>query len=277
MATYTQHLPTWLKKFLRISMYRVLDLYDSLMDRREPMVPPRITSLIVGSGNFIKIGKQFLEHFIKDANLSKESKVLEIGAGYGRMAVGLSNYIISPGSYDGIEIIPEAVAWCHKEITSRYAHFHFHHADLANPYSNPKGSGNTQKYTLPFEDNTFDFVFLTSVFSHLKPNEISSYLHEIYRVLKKNSCCFITYYLLDDYAINQINKGKSSQPFNYSYDGYLTTSRNTHENTIAHPEEAILKLYKESKLEIKQPVLYGSWSGRAQSYSYQDVIIAHKL
>ncbi len=258
-------------------MYKTLDLYDSLLDRQEPMVPPRITSLIVGSGNFKKIGKQFLEYFIKDVALTKESRVLEIGAGYGRMAVGLSDYIVPPGRYDGIEIIPDAVEWCNREITSRYSHFHFHHADLENPYSNPKGSGNTEEYELPFEENTFDFVFLTSVFSHLKPNEINSYLYEINRVLKPNGCCFITYYLLDYYAIDQINKGKSSQPFKYLYDGYLTTSRNTHENTIAHPEEAIKKLYEESKLVIKQPILYGSWSGRTQYYSYQDVIIAHKL
>ncbi len=276
MATFTQHLPTWLKRSLRIIGYGVLDTIDNLTGRNEPMVPPRMTSLIVGSGDFKKIGIEFLGHLIRHAGLRPDHHVLEIGAGYGRIAGGLTNYITPPGSYDGIEIIRKAVDWCAKEITARYPNFHFHHADVCNPYSNQEGKNQATQYRIPFPDGSFDIVFLTSVFSHMRPQEIDSYLGEIQRVLKTNGRCFITYYLLDDFALKQIQERRASQPFYHAFDGFLSTSRTTPENTIACPETTIRELYTKHGLTPEEPFLYGAWSGRENFLTYQDVIIAQK-
>jgi hypothetical protein len=92
-----QHIPTWLKRFARIFIYGVLDGWDVLRGKRKPMTPPRMTALIVGSGDFQRIGEEFLGHFIRECGLKPEHKVLEIGAGYGRMAVGLTPYITGGG------------------------------------------------------------------------------------------------------------------------------------------------------------------------------------
>jgi len=235
-----------------------------------------MTSLVVGSGDFKRTGEEFLSYFIRHAHLEPEHRVLEIGAGYGRMAVGLTSYIVPPGSYDGVEIIDKAVKWCEEEISKRFPHFLFHHADIRNPYSNPDGRGSATKYLLPFPDSTFNFIFLTSVFSHMPPPEIDAYLGEISRVLKPNGRCFITYYLLNDYALEQLRLRRASQPFYYSFNGFLATSRHTPENTIAVPEETILELYLRHRLTITEPILYGAWPGREHYLTYQDVIIAQR-
>lgn len=274
--TIRQHIPTWLKRLARICIYGVLDAWDSLRGKREPMTPPRMTALIVGSGDFKRTGEEFLSHFIRECGLKPEHKVLEIGAGYGRMAVGLTHYISGGGGYDGIEIIDRAVAWCSEEISSRFSHFRFHHADLRNPYSNPEGSSNASHYRLPFADETFDFVFLTSVFSHMPPDEIDAYLTEISRVLKPGARSFITYYLLDDFALEQIRQRHASQPFYYEFEGFLSTSSSTPENTIAVPEGTIRQFYVRHDMEIEEPIRYGAWPGRERYLSYQDVVIAHK-
>jgi len=276
MPTYRQHVPTWLKRLLRIGLYWFLDTRDTLLGRREMMVPPRITLLVVGSGDFKKIGKQFLDYFIRYAQLTPDQRVLEIGAGYGRIAVGLTKYLQPPGSYDGIEIIGKAVEWCTQEITSRYPHFHFHHADVRNPYSNPDGKEQAAAYRLPFADNSFDLVPLISVFSHMPPQDINAYLGEISRVLKPGGRCFITYYLLDDFALDRIRRRTASQPFYHDFDGYLSTNHDTPENTIACPETTIRDLYTRNGLMIDEPVHYGSWSGREEYLSYQDVVVARK-
>lgn len=276
MINIRQHLPTWLKRSLRIICYWLLDTWDEVTGRRKPMVPPRMTSLIVGSGDFNKIGKRYLALLTHYAGLRPEHRVLEIGAGYGRMAVGLTEYITPPGSYEGIEIISEAVDWCTKEITNRYPHFHFHHADVRNPYSNPDGNNHATEYSLPFPDCSFDLVFLTSVFSHMPPKEIDNYLAEIHRVLKAGGRCFITYCLLDDFALKQIKDRKASQPFYHAFDGYLSTSSTTPENTIACPETTIRSLYERHSIKIDEPIRYGSWSGRKNCLTYQDVIIGYK-
>lgn len=72
MVTLRQHIPTWLKRFLRIVMYGFLDMWDKIADRREPMIPPRMTSLVVGSGDFKKIGKEFQSYLIHHAGLAPE-------------------------------------------------------------------------------------------------------------------------------------------------------------------------------------------------------------
>lgn len=121
------------------------------------MVPPRMTSLIVGSGDFKKPGKEFLDYFVRFADLKPQHRVLEIGADYGRMAVGLTRYVQQPGGYDGIEIVDKAVEWCTREITSRYPHFRFHHADVRNRYSNARGRQQAREYRLPFRSDAFDW------------------------------------------------------------------------------------------------------------------------
>lgn len=240
------------------------------------MVPPHMTKLVVGSGDFKQTGLEFLGHLIRYAGLKPEHRVLEIGSGYGRIAAGLTNYIVSPGSYDGIEIIKKAVDWCTQEITTRYQYFRFCHADVVNPYSNREGRDSATDYQIPFPENSFDVVFLTSVFSHMPPREIDRYLGEIQRVLSENGRCFITYYLLNDYSLEQIRKGRASQPFYHSFDGFLSTSRTTPENTIACPEATIREFYAQNGLAIHEPILYGAWSGRERFLTYQDVIVATK-
>ena len=273
---YLQLLPTWVKRSGRIALYSVLDTYDSLTGRREVMVPPRMTSLIVGAGDFKAIGLSFRQKFISEGGLDKNSRVLEIGAGYGRMAVGLTDYLEPSASYHGIEIIEDAVNWCTAEISSRYSNFHFIHADIENSYSNKDGKLDSSSYALPFDDNTFDFVFLTSVFSHLKPDAVEAYLKEIFRVLTPGGRSFITYYLIDPFATAQIEKKAARQLFKFSFPGYYTTSPKVREQTIAYDTDAILQLYQAMGFAVSLPVLFGSWSGRSDSYSFQDVIVASK-
>jgi ubiquinone/menaquinone biosynthesis C-methylase UbiE len=235
-----------------------------------------MTALIVGAGNFKETGLDFRQKFISEGGLTKNSRVLEIGAGYGRMAVGLTDYLEPSASYHGIEIIEAAVKWCNAEISSRFSNFHFIHADLKNSYSNQAGEQDSSSYLLPFDDNSFDFVFLTSVFSHLKPDAVSSYLKEIYRVLSPGGRCFITYYLLDDFAKAQVEKKAAGLLFKFSHPGFYTTHRKIHEQTIAYDLDDILQLYQATGLVLSMPVLYGSWSGRNEPYSWQDVIVASK-
>lgn len=267
------------KRFITVARYisySLLDFYDQIKRRNEPMVPKRTVSLVIGGGDFKEIGKTFVEYFVKYGGLQSNDSVLEIGSGYGRMAVGLTSFLSSSGSYDGIEIIPDAIDWCSDEITSRYSNFKFHHADVKNDYSNTEGSLHAELYKFPFPDECFNFVILTSVFTHMKSTHIDSYLSEIYRVLKPNSKAFITWYLLDEFTTAQIKKKKSNLLFRHNFGNYYSTSKTNPEEGIAYDNNYIKKLYLKHNFEIQEPILYGSWSGRDQSLTYQDVIIASK-
>lgn len=239
------------------------------------MRPPAMTALLVGSGDFVKIGSDIRDDLISKCRLSPTAAVLEIGCGYGRVAVALTSYLDQTGKYDGIDVVKDATDWCEKEISSRYPNFRFLYADVSNPYARNTDGMAAIDYKLPFNDGTYDVVFLTSVFSHMRPDEILAYLNEISRVLKKGGRCLATYYLLNPFSIQQIEKKKSSQNFKYSFDGFLSTHRVNPEQTIAVPEETIRAFYATTDLQIEYPISYGSWPGR-ESQSYQDVIASIK-
>jgi len=277
MNNFRQYVPSPVRRCAKIALYSCIDIYQSITGTRKPLTPPAMTSLLVGAGDFETIGNMIKFELIETTRLNKNSIILEIGCGYGRVAVALTDLHCSPGRYDGVEIVKKAVEWCTKEITSRYPNFRFHHADVSNPYAGRKNSRLASKYRLPFEDNTYDVVYLTSVFSHMRPNDIRAYLNEVSRVMKHHEKCFITYYLIDDFAVSQISSKRVSRDFCHDFVDFLSTNKRIPEQTIAVSESLIKSFYKKAGLVIDEPILHGSWSNREKYFSFQDAIVATKL
>jgi len=276
MKMLLKYLPPSVKRITKRVIYFTIDLYQSVTGTRKPMTPPAMASLLIGGGNFQNIGKGFRFHLINKAGLNKHSTVLEIGCGYGRIAAALTDLIVLPGRYDGIEIVKKAVDWCTGEITARYPHFKFHHADVSNPYAKSEDGRSASTYRLPFEDATYDVVYLTSVFSHMRPHEIEAYLNEISRVMKLHARCFITYYLVNSFVEEQIASKRALQDFRYDFGDFLSTHKHTPEHAIAVSESLVRSFYEEAGLKIDEPILYGTWASGEKRFSYQDVIVASK-
>ena len=276
MENLRKYTPPFIKRIVKTVIYFCTDIYQYVTGTRKPMTPPAMASLLIGGGNFQNIGKAFKHNLINKTGLNKNSTVLEIGCGYGRVAVALTDLICLPGRYDGVEIVDKAVEWCKKEITPHYPNFVFHHADVANPYAKREGGRSASTYRLPFEDNTYDVVYLTSVFSHMRPSDIRAYLNEICRVMKMHGKCFITYYLINDFVEQQIASKQASQDFRYDFGDFLSTHKRTPEHAIAVSELLVRSFYEEAGLVIDEPILYGSWAIGEKRFSYQDVIVATK-
>jgi SAM-dependent methyltransferase len=202
--------------------------------------------------------------------------VLEVGSGVGRKALPLTRYLSREGSYDGLDIVPEGVAWCNQHIASRNPNFHFQVADIYNTRYNRDGELRAENYVFPFSDEQFDFVFLASVFTHMLPEGMDNYLSEIKRVMKSGSRCLITYFLIDDEALALMESGKSSLEFPYDHGDYRVHVEEDPEGTIAYREEFVRKLYEKHDLSIREPVHHGLWSGRADFLTRQDLIVADR-
>ena len=277
MRTLRRYVPSPVKRIVKTVVYSCIDAYQSATGTRMPMTPPAMASLLIGGGNFQNIGKAFRFQLIKRAGINNNSTVLEIGSGYGRVAVALTELISSPGRYDGVEIVKKAVDWCSNEITPHFPNFRFHYADVSNPYARSENGQSASTYRLPFEDNTYDVVYLTSVFTHMRPGEIRAYLNEISRVLKPQGKCFVTYYLINNFAEEQIASKRATQYFRYDFGDFLSTHKRTPEHAIAISESLIRSFYEEVGLLVDEPILYGSWTAVEKRFSYQDVIVATKL
>lgn len=253
-----------------------LDLYESIFGLRDELTPPR-RMIFVGGGDYKKIGEEFLNHFIEIGGLRPTDHILEVGCGIGRMAVPLTKYLSKEGSYEGIDIVEDGIKWCSKNITPKFPKFRFQLADVYNKLYHPKGKYQPSSYSFPYDDKSFNFIFLTSVFTHMLPDDMENYLAEISRVLKHDGKCLITFFLLNNESVGHIDKKQSFFDFRYDYGDYRVDNIDVPEAAISFNENFVRNLYEKHSLKIVNPIYYGSWCGRENFLSFQDFVLAIKL
>ena len=230
----------------------------------------------VGGSDFKCTGKEFLRHFIELAHLAPQARVLEIGCGSGRMALPLTRHL-QDGAYTGIDITPKSIAWCQQHITRRHPHFVFVHADLYNKRYNPEGTLQASTYPFPFADQGFDFIFLTSVFTHLLPADTTHYLQEIARLLAPQGNALLTFFLLDNRQAELAAAGKNDIRFDYGEGIYRVRDADVPESAVAYQESYIVEQLATWGLTLQSPIYYGTWSGRPDGLSYQDILIVQHV
>ena len=268
--------PKPVKSVLKRIYYLCLDTIDLFLGRREELTPPKGKISLIGGGDYKKIGEEFLQYLTELGDLKPNDRVLDVGCGIGRMAIPLTRYLNEKGRYEGFDIVDYGIDWCKKKITLRYPNFQFQLANIYNKTYNPKGKYKASEYKFPYNDESFDFIFLTSVFTHMLPKDVENYFSEIARVLRKEGRCLITFFLLNPESITLIDKNLSTLDFVYDIGGCLTIDKNEPESAVAYNERSLLSLYEKYGLNILGPIHYGSWCGRQSFLSYQDIIIGRK-
>ena len=269
------------KRTLRGSIHATLcDLSDfvwRLVRGKLRTIPPRRLR-DVGGSDFEATGQEFLGRFVEQGGLQHTDSVLEIGCGCGRMALPLTGYLNDEGQYVGMDIVEPSIHWCQRHITSRHPSFRFYHVDLDNPRYNV-GSQSASDYVFPFEDGTFDFVFLTSVFTHMRPKDMENYTGEIARLIRPDGRTLITCFLLNGTQAALAAQGKNiiAFPFAFSFDRgfYYAREDRLPERGLAYEEAYVRDLFSRYGLQI-DATYYGYWSGREDGLSLQDILIISK-
>ncbi|AXT50899.1 class I SAM-dependent methyltransferase [Aquimarina sp. BL5] len=258
--------------FARRLVYFPIDLFR----KRSDMEPPK-GKIFVGSGDFISHGKNTLELFKQHGGLLPDHNVLDIGSGIGRMAVPLTSYLDKTSRYEGFDIVKDGVDWCKKNITSKFSNFNFTHVDLKNDLYNLNTEKKASSYIFPYQNDSFNFVFLTSVFTHMMPDDMDHYLSEINRVLKNNGTCFATFFIYDQNSPEKYTNKGITFTFEKEKDFSLYNT-NVKEANICFKKEYLYNTIRKKKFSVEN-FIQGWWIDGIKKESatdYQDILILKK-
>lgn len=149
---------------------------------------------------FLASAQSEAQRLVRRCGLSTASTVLDIGCGVGRLPIGILDQVGNIRDYQGIDIQSKSIQWCKLHIENAHPSFQFRLVDVRNRCYNPRGSALDNSFRLPYTDQSFDIVYLYSVFSHMLQDDVSVYLGEIRRLLSSNGRVFLTAFLEEGVA-----------------------------------------------------------------------------
>ena len=246
--------------------------------RSSELLPPPDLQAYVG-GAYQAAGAEFVDYFIDLCGLQPHEAVLDVGCGSGRLAVPLTRYLDNQARYEGFDLSEAAIRWCRENISTKFPQFCFQVSDVHNDaYAHrDERKIKASRYTFPYENNSFDFVFLTSVFTHMVSADVERYVREVARVLKPGGRCLTTFFLLNAESRELMpKKALFELNFKYRSDHGRILNRKVPEVGVAYDETYVQGLYAQHGLKILEPIRYGAWCGRETYLSCQDIVIAVK-
>jgi SAM-dependent methyltransferase len=248
----------------------------------DELVPPaselQVLTSYASKRNFKRAGRRFLKAAV-ESGLEPHHHVLDVGCGPGRLAVALADYLNGDGSYVGLDASREAIDICNQWIGSRLPRFDFVWADVANARYNQGAKASGSEYRFPFEDDSFDFVFSNSLFTHLLPEDTKHYVAQIGRVLKRGGKTLNTIFLLNRESRTLLATDNPAHEVPYEFQGVARVKDPKRpEAWIALDEDFVREAHREASLRIDE-IRYGAWPGRHATgvgFGRKDGVVAVK-
>jgi SAM-dependent methyltransferase len=168
-------------------------------------LPPNHLRIRIGVGNrilnnqthFLVHARDFWMFVFTEQLADASSNILDIGSGCGRWAHWLRDYNFRgrrfTGTYVGVDIDAEAIAWCEKHYDPE--RFRFHHSTHSSV--SYKQEGEASHYRIPEPEGTMDLVVSNSLLTHVLEAELETYIRESYRVLKVGGAIMHSHFNLD--------------------------------------------------------------------------------
>jgi len=253
-------------------------------------LPPRRLRGKVGAPEieeFLLVSYEFASWLKVLCGLKPYHNILEVGCGVGRTCLGIADYIKEPGLYDGFDIDEELIDYANGTIGRKNPAFKFRWFNVYNSSYNDRADAiPPEKFRFPYEDQQFDLVYLTSVFTHMFPPGINNYVKEIGRVLRCGGKCFATFFLLDNHPTSEemwqvnddykrlVSLDSNSYPDQFKF---KVMDPSKPESFVAYNLEFIDELFNNCGMKRILDPKYGRWSGNPEFLSYQDILIYEKI
>ena len=191
-------------------------LFKFLVDTSDPVpraiwpefrkLPPNHLRIRVGVANrffsnqtlHLNGAEPFWLYFMAEGAVNFQSTIVDIGCGFGRYAHHLRDFRYQDttftGKYIGVDIDVEMLERCRRHFDApRFEFLLSPHASKS--YNRPGESSST--YAIPVADQSADFVFSRSLFTHLLEPELRNYLEESFRIMKPGATMAMSIFCLD--------------------------------------------------------------------------------
>jgi hypothetical protein len=92
--------------------------------------------------------------------------------------------------------------------------------------------------------------------------------------MKSTGRCLATFFLITPESLQLIKSGLADIEFVGAGDEYYVADLSSVESAVAFTEPVVREFYRQHGLQIVEPIRFGSWCGRKDGLSYQDIVIA---
>jgi SAM-dependent methyltransferase len=192
---------------------------------------------------------------IELAGLQATDRVLDIGCGVGRIALPLTRYLDTSGSYDGFDVLQYMIDWCRAHIAATHPNFRFHLAEVSSSTNTKEGRGqDPADYRFPFEAETFDLAYAGSLFTHLLPAATENYLSETTRTLKPGGRLVATFNMFNSQSLRSVPARSLAVTWPHDYDVYRIKELEAPEANVAYDESYVRAAYQKAGLTVIEPV-----------------------
>ena len=267
---------------LRTAAYKALSPLDYIFRTLNQVgyYPPLHLRRHVGGMNsgFNGPGYEFAAYLRLLAGLQTGNSLWDFGCGCGMLELALQD-LGWRGRLVGTDIHKPCVEWAKKHIQLGSDISNFIHADIYNPFYWPKGKLTTKEWLPIFIEKDFDVVIAKSLFTHILQDELHTYLKGIADRLKPGGKALLTFFIHSAENAHYTSSGRNKLSF-IPYDKEENCFvRNLHAPTaaVAYSQQYIMDSLRIAGFDLKETTLhYGTWSGRPDGLSFQDVIVAGK-
>jgi SAM-dependent methyltransferase len=250
-----------------------LDYLSRLVNNKTDFPPLHLRRYVGPLRTFEASGAEFMTYLRLLVEMRPGENILDVGCGCGLMALYLKDYLAETGSYAGVDLHSPSINWCSKHIAGRRPNFRFRHIDVKSLAYNARGKLSADNFTFPYEPASFDVILFKSVFTHLRPAEVENYLQETSRMLKADGRCLATFFLLNQEQELLAAEGRNTLKFSFGDEHWRYVYEHSPESACAYSESFILSLLEKHDLTLARTAYYGSWSGRENGLSFQDMLI----
>ncbi len=224
----------------------------------------------------------------RTAHLNSSSVTLDFGCGFGTLAAAFKLRQTDNGKYYGYDTNQRAINFCQAgyKDDSRFAFFGPKIDKTTNYVTNKrlttanqafknrqKASPSRSDIGKLLGDQKLTCQFSLSVFTHMWPEDAIESL-KVFSDFSTDATIFINSWLiLDEFAMKAVSAGSADRKLPIEVGGVYTYSELNPLVCTAYPSDLLNKVYRDAGHVIVS-INFGTWSGRSNGITYQDIVVS---